>query len=325
MKLRPFGKTGLQVSEVAFGGGRSGGILINASEEKRREAVMRALDLGVNWFDTAPQYGDGKSEEALGTILTEIREKPMVSSKVRIDLNLSESIVSQVERSAENSLRRLELDRIDLLLIHSPITTTASGRTITVDHVLRYGGIADSMEKLRDLGIINFMGLTALGDNLSTIEVINSGRFDAAQVYYNLINPSSSWKVAPQSWSSYDGSGIMNACIAQGMAIMAIRVFAASYLATKVRTGRESILTENTHAESEASNTETVFSVIGSQFGTRAQTALRFVLSNKAVSTAIIGLSEIRHLDEACKGAEKGPLSEETNKKLWPFYDRGFT
>ena len=53
MKLRPFGKTGLQVSEVAFGGGRSGGILINASEEKRREAVMRALDLGVNWFDTA--------------------------------------------------------------------------------------------------------------------------------------------------------------------------------------------------------------------------------------------------------------------------------
>ena len=59
---------------MAFGGGRSGGILINAREEKRREAVMRALDLGVNWFDTAPQYGDGKSEEALGTVLTEIRE-----------------------------------------------------------------------------------------------------------------------------------------------------------------------------------------------------------------------------------------------------------
>ena len=135
----------------------------------------------------------------------------MVSSKVKIDLNLSESIVSQVERSAENSLRRLQLDRIDLLQIHSPIMTTASGRTIAVDHVLRRGGIADSMEKLRDLGIINFMGLTALGDNLSTIEIINSGRFDAAQVYYNLINPSSSWKVAPQSWSSYDSSGFMNA------------------------------------------------------------------------------------------------------------------
>lgn len=54
MKLRRFGQTGLEVSEVAFGGGRSGGILIDADENIRYDAVRRAIDLGVNWFDTAP-------------------------------------------------------------------------------------------------------------------------------------------------------------------------------------------------------------------------------------------------------------------------------
>ena len=72
MKYRRFGRTGLEVSEIAFGCGRTGGILIDADDATRRKAVRRALDLGVNWFDTAPQYGNGKSEEALGWLLGEV-------------------------------------------------------------------------------------------------------------------------------------------------------------------------------------------------------------------------------------------------------------
>ncbi|MBT5047024.1 MAG: hypothetical protein HOM58_00850, partial [Rhodospirillaceae bacterium] len=85
MKYRRLGKTELQISEIAFGGGRSGGILIDADDDTRRRAVRMALDHGINWFDTAPQYGDGKSEEALGWLLAEIDETPYVSTKVRID------------------------------------------------------------------------------------------------------------------------------------------------------------------------------------------------------------------------------------------------
>ena len=324
MKLRRFGRTDLQVSELAFGGGRSGGILIDADDETRRAAVRRALDLGINWFDTAPQYGEGKSEDALGWLLAEVPETPFVSTKVRIDITSTESLVSQVERSVAESLRRLRLDRVDLLQIHSLIMPEASGRTISSNHVLRDGGMADAMEKLRDQGIARFLGLTALGNNRATIEVIESGRFDAAQVYYNLINPSSAWTRTIGGWSSYDGNGIMKACNEQDMAIMAIRIFAASYLATPVRTGRESILTEKTAADSESVAAKAVFGALGEEFGTWAQTAVRFALSNQTVSTAIVGLSDEAHLDEAAAGADKGPLSGEAMEKLEHLYRVGF-
>jgi D-threo-aldose 1-dehydrogenase len=324
MKLRRFGRTELQVSELAFGGGRSGGILINADDETRRTAVRRALDLGINWFDTAPQYGDGKSEEALGWLLAEVPETPFVSTKVRIDITSSESLVSQVERSVTESLGRLKRDQVDLLQIHSLIMPEATGRTISADHVLRDGGMADAMEKLRDQGMARFLGLTALGNNKSTIEIIKSGRFDAAQVYYNLINPSSEWDEATCDWSSYDGSGIMAACREQDMAVMAIRIFAASYLATRVRTGRESILTANTEAETEARNAEAVFAALHKEQGSRAQMAVRFALSNESVSSAILGLSETDHLDEAAAGAGMGALSSDAQEKLEQLYQVGF-
>jgi D-threo-aldose 1-dehydrogenase len=324
MKLRRFGRTDMQVSELAFGGGRSGGILINADDDTRRAAVRRALDLGINWFDTAPQYGDGKSEEALGWLLEEVPETPFVSTKVRIDITSSESLVSQVERSVTKSLERLKRDKVDLLQIHSLIMPEASGRTISADHVLHDGGMADAMEKLRDRGMIRFLGLTALGNNKATIEVIKSGRFDSAQVYYNLINPSSAWDRVVSGWSGYDGSGIMAACCEQDMAVMAIRIFAASYLATPEHTGRESILTANTEAETEILNAEAVFAKLGVEHSTRAQMAVRFALSNKIVSTAIVGLSESAHLDEAAAGADTGPLSDDAMAKLEQLYNTGF-
>ncbi|NKB19440.1 MAG: hypothetical protein GKS01_02745 [Alphaproteobacteria bacterium] len=324
MKLRRFGRTELQVSELAFGGGRSGGILINADDDTRRTAVRRALDHGINWFDTAPQYGDGKSEEALGWLLAEVDETPFVSTKVRIDIASSESLISQVERSVTDSLQKLRRDQVDLLQIHSLIMPEATGRTISADHVLRDGGMADAMEKLRDQGMTRFLGLTALGNNVSTIEVINSGRFDAAQVYYNLINPSSAWAQPVAGWAGYNGSGILAACRDQDMAVMAIRIFAASYLATPIRTGRESILTENTAADTEAQNAEAVFAALGEGQGTRAQTAVRFALSNEAVSMAIVGLSEAAHLDEAAAGAELGPLPESALAKLQKLHYTGF-
>ena len=66
MRYRPFGRTGLQVSELVFGGGWVGGILIHQDDATKRAAIERALEAGINWIDTAPSYGDGESERALG-------------------------------------------------------------------------------------------------------------------------------------------------------------------------------------------------------------------------------------------------------------------
>ena len=74
MKYRRFGRTGLQVSELVFGGGFVGGILLHQDDETKRTAIRRALDGGINWIDTAASYGNGKSEEALGWLLREIDE-----------------------------------------------------------------------------------------------------------------------------------------------------------------------------------------------------------------------------------------------------------
>ena len=325
MKFRPFGSTGLAVSEIAFGGGRSGGLLIYADKEKCLTAVQRALKIGVNWFDTAPQYGDGKSEETLGWVLEEIKEKPHVSTKVRVSFETTETIKSQVERSVMESLNRLRLNQVDLLQMHNFIMENGEKRAITPDQVLCKGGMADAMENLRAQGLVKFIGLTALGNNKATIKVIESGRFDAAQIYYNFINPSAAWTEIPLGWSSYNATGIVNACRREGMALMAIRIFAASYLATKKRTGRESILTTKTFAETEAANAEKIFKNLGQKNGSRAQTAVRFVLTNQDFSTAIVGLSEIAHLDEACEGAGMGILPNEVLVTLNKLYAANFS
>ena len=74
MKTNTLGRTGLQISELVFGGGFVGGILLHASDEVRREAIRRALDGGINWIDTAASYGNGQSEEVVGWLLSELPE-----------------------------------------------------------------------------------------------------------------------------------------------------------------------------------------------------------------------------------------------------------
>lgn len=324
MKYRKFGRTGLDVSEIAFGCGRSGGILIDADDDTRRKAVRTALDSGINWFDTAPQYGQGKSEEALGWLLEEVPETPFVSTKVMITEADHGDIAGAVERSLEQSLARLRRDSVDVLQLHNRIGNRDTDRWITVEQVLGPRGVAAGMEQLREQGLIRFMGLTALGDHHETMRVIESGRFDSAQVYYNMLNPSSARAAMPPAWRGFDSTGIMEACKAQNMAILAIRIFAASYLASPVRTGRESILTEDTAPESEERMAQALFERMGDSCGTRAQTALRFVLSNPDVSTAVVGLAEPRHLEDAIDGAAMGPLPQPALDTLEALYETGF-
>jgi len=82
MKYRTFGRTGIKVSEIIFGGGNVGGIIIHKDDATKREAIRRALTGGINWIDTAAQYGNGKSEEALGWLIPESGATPYLSTKL---------------------------------------------------------------------------------------------------------------------------------------------------------------------------------------------------------------------------------------------------
>ena len=102
MKYRNFGNTGLQISEIAFGGGARGGIVIRPDPETRLEAVRRSLEYGITWIDTAAQYGDGQSETNLGHILKDLNVNPNISTKMRIGPEHVGDIMGEMQRSMES-------------------------------------------------------------------------------------------------------------------------------------------------------------------------------------------------------------------------------
>ena len=323
MKLRTFGRSGIQVSEVIFGGGNVGGIIILKDDATKREAIRRAMAGGINWVDTAAQYGNGKSEEALSWLLPEAGYKPYLSTKVSLDVDNLNDIPGQLETRVRAGLARLKRDSVDVMQLHNRIGAKAGGRVLTVETVLGKNGVADGLERLREKGLFRYMGITAIGEAPSVCEVINSGRFDSAQVYYNLLNPSAA-RSMPAAWTGDRQSGVIDACRANKMAVMAIRIFAAGIIAGDERTGRESMLVANTTVAEEERKTKAVFDAIGADQGTRGQVALRFVLSNPDVSCAIIGMAELQHLDEALQAQAMGPLPPAVLARLDALYDSDF-
>jgi len=330
MKTREFGRTGLQVSELVFGAGFVGGILVHADDQTKREALRRALQAGINWIDTAPLYGQGKSERALGWLLKEVEETPYLSTKVQIDTGDLSDIPGQIERSVEASFKRLQRDSVDLLQLHNPIyaetgggTAVASGAAIGIDEVLRKDGVADGLERMRAQGLTRFIGLTALGEAGAVCQAIGSGRFDSAQVYYNMINPTAA-RALPAGYSGHDFTGIIEACRSVGAAVMNIRTFAAGVLATDARHGREVVITRGSEIPLEEKRAHAVFERLGTEYGTRAQTAIRFGLANPDVACVIFGLAELSHLEEALGAAEMGPLPQEALDELATLYAAEF-
>jgi len=248
---------------------------------------------------------------------------PFLSTKFAVDPALGQDIPSQIETSLRASLDRLGRDSVDLLQLHNHIEPSAGGRGITVDHVLGANGVADGLDRLREKGLIRLHGITALGDTACCREVIESGRIDSAQVYHNILNPSAAMDM-PADWTGQNFAGMIASCRANGVAVMNIRVFAASVLATEARHGREGILTKDTELDEEIRKARAVAELLGDTYGTPAQTALRFALANQNISTIVVGMAELDHLEQALAAAEMGPLPDAALGQLAGLYATDF-
>src|SRR6059058_3819676 len=123
MEMRNFGRTGLRISILGFGCGAVGGLMVRGAPADQERAIGRALDAGVNYFDTAVQYGNGESEKNLGRALKKLKrvDGVVVGTKVRVPPD-TKSIAEVVARSLEGSLQRLRLERVDIFHLHNPIT-----------------------------------------------------------------------------------------------------------------------------------------------------------------------------------------------------------
>jgi D-threo-aldose 1-dehydrogenase len=320
------GRTGLEISELAFGAGVTGGILIDADEAIRDAVLRRAVAAGINWIDTAPVYGDGASEQTIGRHLHGLSPRPHVSTKVRLEAEDLRDIAGAIERSLEQSLRRLQSDRVALLQLHNHLGGGVGGRiALSPEQVLARGGVADTLDRLKQQGLVGAIGLTVAGDTRACLEVIDSGRFDTAQVYYDAINPSAAWRELPRRWrGGQDFCGILAACTRHGMGVLNIRTWAGGVLASATRPARLFVMTAHTDADNEVRCAAAVRAALGDAYGTPAQAALRFVLGEPGFATRVIGISTIAQLDAALAALAEGPLPPAAISKLETLWNSGF-
>ncbi len=151
MHLRVFGRTGMQLSVLGFGCGAVGGFMVRGDPADQERTIAQAIAAGVNYFDTAVQYGNGESEKNLGRVLQKLKPANVaVGTKVRLQPSEFGHIADTVKTSIEGSLARLRLDRVDIFHLHNTITETGGGLALSVRQVL--DDVVPAFEGLRQQG-----------------------------------------------------------------------------------------------------------------------------------------------------------------------------
>lgn len=320
MEYRTFGDTGIQVSALGFGCGDVGGLIIRGSVQERVDAVARALDAGITYFDTASGYGQGQSEINLGAALRQLKAGPVVGTKVRLMPEDLDDIPRAVARSLENSLARLGMERVDLIQLHNQIgPQRGEGQTILTPADASV--VADTFQELSKQGKARAWGFTALGHTDSLHEVVDGGRFNTAQTSYNILNPTSG-QPATANHPYQDYRMLAQRAYENGMGIIAIRVLAAGALSgtTERHTlAAQSVAPIGTGADlaSDADFTHR-FSFLWEEGFAQGpvQAAIRFTMGNPAASTALVGFSSMEQLDYAIAASGRGPLPGEALERL---------
>ena len=310
MQYRTIGKTGLRVSEIGFGCGNNAVLMVKAPYEEQVKVVRRALDAGVNFFDTAFAYGLGKSEENLGRVLKELDANPVISTKIRLEADSVGDIKAATIRAIEAGLERLGRERVDFVQLHTRVTTERGMEkrfSLAPKDVLGSNGVIDGFKIMRERGKVGYFGFSGLGDPKALNELVDSGEFHGFQCYYNLLNPSAGHPVPPD-FSALDYGQILDRAAAKGMGAFVIRVLAAGALTSDPSAGgggSGQTLSPGSDYPMDLQRAEKVKAALTMDGKNLAQAAIRFGLMNPKVSTILVGFSNTTHVDEAvaCSGA----------------------
>ena len=323
MQYRMLGKTGIRVPEVGFGCGNVGGAIIRGTHEQQVAAVQHALSLGIDYFDTAAQYGDGLSEQHLGEVFAELKPDIHVATKVRVAGDGTKDVNGTIRKSLEESLTRLQRDSVDLLQLHTNVFDNDDGQGVHVADVLKRGGVADTLDALKGEKMISHRGFTGMGDTDAIHRVIDSYRFDTVQTYYNLINPTAGVAV-PAGFVCQDYRQIIDNATAHQMGVIVIRSLAGGAVSGPVRAQFASekpggIMATGNDYESDLRRAESL-KFLATAHRNVAQASVRFALDNDKVSVVLVGFSDIDQIDQAVAVSGAGSLSAsemETMAELW--------
>ncbi|MBI4298560.1 MAG: aldo/keto reductase [Chloroflexi bacterium] len=317
MNYRRLGRTGLRVSEIGFGCGNVGGLMIRGEPSSRTRAVARALELGIDYFDTAPSYGDGQSERNLGQVFRELGAEAYVGTKVRLTNGERKDVQGDIFHSAEESLRRLRREYVDLIQLHNPITLRRGTdfSAMNVEEVL--GEVAEAFQSLQRQGKVRFYGITALGETEAIHRAIEVGAFHTAQVCYNLLNPSAGVEVTLKFYAQ-DFARLIQRASETETGVIAIRVLAAGALSgveSRHPIAAPSVppIASGPDYDEDLGRTRSFEPLVKEGYvESLVEASLRFVLSERGVSTALVGFSSIEQLEKAVEYASKGPLPRES-------------
>ena len=216
MEYRQLGATGKSISAIGFGCGTAGGLMNKGDLREQRAIVERAVDAGITYFDTAPNYGEGLSEMNLGRVIREldIRDRVQIGTKVGLlerDMADPEAALRTI---FESSLRRLGVEHVDMLFLHSQVRVEPDDRSISAPHAR---AVASILGKLKSEGGTRLTGFTAHGDTDAVKQLARASEFDVVQAYFSAANPSSGFAGVSGGQQDFRGVVDVAACARLGV------------------------------------------------------------------------------------------------------------
>ena len=319
MERRRLGRTGLQVSVLGYGAGAVGGLFTKGAAADQERAMARAIEAGINYFDTAAIYGNGESERNLGRALKALKANVVVGTKVRLGAEHRKDVAGAIVRGMEDSLKRLGRDHVDLFQLHNPLAAQDAGDKLAVDIALEQ--VAPAMEKLKASGKTRFIGFSGVGEPAALLRAVDSKLFDTVQVVYNALNPSAGGPM-PAGTPGLDYGRLLDKAKAVDAGTIVIRALAGGALSGT--TDRHPLAMQDVPPigsapdfASDVARARQLEPLIRDGVAdSLTELGERFVISHPAVSTMLIGYSTLDHLEAAIAAVEKGPLPEAALQRL---------
>src|SRR5689334_23238930 len=321
MEQRALGSTGLTVSALGFGCGAVGGLMVRGDAAEQQQAVRRALDAGITYFDTAAQYGDGASETNLGRVMRELGtwSRVVVGTKVRIPSGDASQVSHAVRSSLEASLQRLGRSDVDVFHLHNPVGLTHSERgQLQLQDVL--AEVAQALSAVKQAGLAHHIGFTGLGESSALREVVISEPFETVQAYFNVLNPSAGY--TGNAGGQQDFQGLIDTAARAGRGVIVIRALAAGAAAGQAERPRNAgdpggaLAGGGTYASDLERAQRIANLAVECGLESAVELAVRFALAKTGVSTVLVGYSNLAHLEEAIRFAERGPLPPEVVQRV---------
>jgi L-glyceraldehyde 3-phosphate reductase len=321
MQYNSLGRTGLNVSRVGFGGGGIGQVWGATTRDEAVRAVHRALDLGINYFDVAPAYGNGKAEEALGIALEGRSEEVIIGTKVRVPGDDLANATAAVQRSMETSLRLLKRDSVDILHVHNRFTENRGDvqNSLSADDVM--GPVLEAYQAVQQAGKTRFIGLSAMDHDVPTLnKIMDTGDWDTMLAYYNLLNQTAQ-SPPPPGVNLFDNGQNILLAKKHDMGVIGIRSHAAGALTSGVD---RPVPPDNELLRQDVASAAQLGFLLDGNIKNLSQAATVYCLMNEDIHTTVPGVKNVAETEEMAGCIDLAPFSPAQMTRLGELYNKGF-